>query len=374
VTLRIATYNVEWFVNLFDRRGRLLEDRHPSARYGVTRGEQAAALGRVFRAMDADAVMVIEAPDTGAHRTTTGMLEAFAARFRLRARKAAMGFANDTQQEIAILYDPDRMTAGHDPKGPPGDGTGGGAHRRHEGHLRHAAPRFDTVNRLDLDIDGREDILRFNKPPFEVSVRTTGGMDLRLIGVHMKSKAPHDAENPAEAKRLGIAARREQLAQCLWLRQRVLEHLAAGDSLIVMGDFNDGPGLDEYEKLFGRSSVEIVMGWDEPHGTRLFDPHARAALGKRLAAAPATARFYLPEKGQFFSALLDYMMVSPDIRATGPRWRIWHPFDDPACFGDRTLCDALLAASDHFPVSIDIDEARAAAGADGDARRQGAAA
>jgi len=47
-------------------------------------------------------------------------------------------------------------------------------------------------------------------------------------------------------------------------------------------------------------------------------------------------------------------MVSPDLRARGPKWRIWHPFDDPGCFADMALRDALLMASDHFPVSIDL--------------------
>jgi endonuclease/exonuclease/phosphatase family metal-dependent hydrolase len=135
----------------------------------------------------------------------------------------------------------------------------------------------------------------------------------------------------------------------------VLEHLAAGESLILMGDFNDGPGLDEYEAQFGRSGVEIVLGWDEPRPTRMYDPHARRALGKKLAAAPATARFYLAESRQYFSALLDYIMVSPDLRAKAPQWRIWHPFDDPECYADDGLRQALLDASDHFPVTLDID-------------------
>jgi endonuclease/exonuclease/phosphatase family metal-dependent hydrolase len=48
-------------------------------------------------------------------------------------------------------------------------------------------------------------------------------------------------------------------------------------------------------------------------------------------------------------------MVSPSLRAHHPRWRIWHPFDDPACWKDASLRDALLHASDHFPVTLDID-------------------
>jgi hypothetical protein len=49
-------------------------------------------------------------------------------------------------------------------------------------------------------------------------------------------------------------------------------------------------------------------------------------------------------------------MLSPDLaRTTNPKWRIWHPFDDPECFKDLEMRDALLTASDHFPVSVDLD-------------------
>lgn len=357
--MRIATWNIEWMVSLFDVRGRLLHDNEWSARYKVTRADQLDAIAHVLDAMDADAIMVVEAPDTNHKRRTVDMLELFAGRYGLRTRRAAMGYPNETQQEIAILYDPDRLTVRHDPKGQPGPRATDGV-----------APRFDTVNRLILgsgdqvgglagasagpQAGGGIMDLRFNKPPFEIAAETAAGRAFRMIGVHMKSKAPHNGTTPEEIRRLGLAARREQIAQCLWLRERVLEHLAAGDSLMVMGDFNDGPGLDDYERLFGRSGVEIALGWDEPRATRMFDPHARAALCKKLAAAPTSARFYLDETKRFFTALLDYLMVSPDLRAMAPAWRIWHPFDDPDCYRDEALREALLTASDHFPVSIDL--------------------
>ena len=68
--LRIATYNVEWFNALFDDEGRLLADGEPSARYQINRATQIGALGIVFSALDADAIMVIEAPDTGSRRSS----------------------------------------------------------------------------------------------------------------------------------------------------------------------------------------------------------------------------------------------------------------------------------------------------------------
>ena len=38
-----------------------------------------------------------------------------------------------------------------------------------------------------------------------------------------------------------------------------------------------------------------------------------------------------------------------------PRWRIWHPFNDPSCWHVPELRDALIDASDHYPVTLDID-------------------
>lgn len=340
--MRIATYNVEWFNSLFDDAGHLVEDLGWSGRHDVKRAEQITALGIVFTALDADAVMVIEAPDDSRKRDTVRALENFAAKFRLRARKAIMGFRNDTQQEIALLYNPDLFVAEHDPKG-------------HETGKKGTsdAPRFDGVFRWDVDVDADPDLISFSKPPLELAltVKKTG-RQLRMIGVHVKSKAPHGARNVAEATRISIQNRRKQMAQCIWLRQRVEQHLEAGDSLIVLGDFNDGPGLDEYEKLFGRSGVEIVLG--EEGAIKLHDPHARMALTRRVGPSPATARFYISSEKRYLQVLLDYVMLSPDLCDTGPKWRIWHPFDDPVCYRTPELREALLTASDHFPVSVDL--------------------
>ena len=331
--MRIATYNVEWFSNLFNDAGALRNDDRWSGRWDVTRKQQIAAVGKVFQALDADGVMVIEGPDSHAKRDGTAALEGFAKRFGIRARKAVIGFINDTQQEILFLYDPDVLDVRHDPRA---DG----------------APRFDETIAMDLDIDAQPENVRWSKPPLEIEATHRSGAVFRLIGVHAKSKAPHGAKTDAEVMRISITNRRKQLAQCIWLRKRVEAHLAASDNVIVLGDFNDGPGLDEYEKLFGRSGVEIVLG--EGDGEQLFDPHARMALSQRIGAAPVTARFTHGKDRQFLSALLDYVMVSPSVRAMNPDWTIFHPFDHPACYADKKLRKALLKASDHFPVVLDI--------------------
>lgn len=341
--MRIATYNVEWFANLFDDDGALLDDGQWSGRQDVTRGEQLAALAFVFQHLDADAILVVEAPDSSRQRNGSLALENFAAHAGIRARKALIGFENHTQQELMLLYDPDVMEAVHDPIG---EETGKKGAR--------VAPRFDGTYRIDLDIDATEDLVKFSKPPLEAMIDCAEGT-FRLIGVHAKSKAPHGARNRDEMMRLAIANRRKQLAQCIWLRERVDHHLDMGDPLIVAGDFNDGPGLDEFERLFGRSGLEIVLGTDLEAEDQLYDPHAEQALQSRLGAQPTTARFYIRDEDRFLSALLDYIMVSPVLRPFCSGWRIWHPFEDPACWRDETLQRALLVASDHFPVTMELN-------------------
>ena len=44
-------------------------------------------------------------------------------------------------------------------------------------------------------------------------------------------------------------------------------------------------------------------------------------------------------------------LLTPGLRIPG----IWHPFEDAACYGTPTLCQALLTASDHFPVTLDLE-------------------
>ncbi|MEM8787988.1 MAG: endonuclease/exonuclease/phosphatase family protein [Pseudomonadota bacterium] len=335
---RLATWNIEWFGALFDDRDRLLADAQPSRRYKISRADQAAGIAAGLRAVDADLFVLIEAPNTGHTQRTERALEGFAAAHGLRQSKALIGFANGTKQEIAALYDPARVTAAHTPLE----------------SLR--APRFDGNFALDVDVDAQPDTHVFSKPPLEL---TLGGpalpAPLRLIGVHAKSKAPHGAKGAAQATQIAIANRRKQLAQCIWLRRRIDEMLQAGMDVIVAGDLNDGPGLDHYEKLFGRSSIEVVLGDPDTPETALFDPHAAALLNPRQGWTRSTARFYNREMRAYVSTLLDYVMVSARIRADlRPRWRIWHPFDDPKIFADKHLRDALLTASDHFPVSLDL--------------------
>ncbi|MEM7242893.1 MAG: endonuclease/exonuclease/phosphatase family protein [Pseudomonadota bacterium] len=348
--MRIATYNIEWFASLFDEDNQLIKDNSWSGRHDVTKAQQAEAIAQVLRAVDADAYMIIEAPNTGRKQNTIAALDHFTDHYGLRQNTPIVGFTNNTQQEIALLYDPTVLSAVHDPMG-----------EESTADQIHKAPRFDGVFQLDINVDDSPDQIEFSKPPLELVISPNQGPQFRMIGVHAKSKAPHGARDERDAVRISIQNRRKHLAQSIWLRQRVDQVLARDEHLIVLGDFNDGPGLDRYEELFGHSGVEIVMGESKQDAKKLYDPSAAMALQSHFSASPTTARFYDHRTKTYLNALLDYIMISESLKALGDhRWTIWHPFNHPECYQTPQLQKALLTASDHFPVTLDVDFSKTA--------------
>ena len=342
--MRIATYNVEWFEDLFDKDNNLLLDQAWSRRYDVKRVDQATAIAEVMLRVDADIMLIVEAPNTGRTQDTIKALENFTKHFGLRQNAVAMGYTNSTHQELAVIYDPFVVGVSHDPQGVISDGS-----------KPAIAPRFDGNFRYDVDVDGKAEVFEFSKPPIELAVEhLASGERIRMIGVHTKSKSTHGANGPKEELAMMVENRRKQLAQCIWIRQRAEAHLEAGDPLVILGDFNDGPGVNGYEALFARSGVEIVLG--DNGATQMVEPHAAIVLDPRQAWSLSTSRFYISKFKRYLNALLDYIMLSPDLaQTTDPKWRIWHPFDDPECFNDLEMRDALLTASDHFPVSVELN-------------------
>ena len=272
--MRIATYNIEWFEDLFDKDNNLLLNKDWSRRYDVKRVDQATAIAHVMQRVDADIMLIVEAPNTGRTQNTIKALENFAKHFDLRQKAVEMGFTNGTHQELAVMYDPFVVSVSHEPEGVISDGL-----------TPEIAPRFDSKFRYDVDVDGKAEVFEFSKPPVELEVRhLASNQRIRMIGVHTKSKSTYGANDPKEELAMMVENRRKQLAQCIWIRQRAEAHLDAGDPLVILGDFNDGPGVSKYETLFARSGVEIVLGEQgatqmmEPHATIMLDPHQAWSL------------------------------------------------------------------------------------------------
>lgn len=101
MALRLCSYNIEWFDDLFTKSNTLKTDAESRARQQAIRD--------VLQTVGADLIGIVEAPNT---TTTTGSqstvesLENFAQWAQLRTTKVLTGFISGGRQELALLYDP----------------------------------------------------------------------------------------------------------------------------------------------------------------------------------------------------------------------------------------------------------------------------
>ena len=111
MSLRICSYNIEWFNHLFEANN--------SLKTGPDEQKRLNAIKNVLQKIKPDFLGVVEAPNPTADGTqsTIKKLENFAKFAGLSARKAVTGFISGGTQEIAVLYDPDKLTVKHDPGG-----------------------------------------------------------------------------------------------------------------------------------------------------------------------------------------------------------------------------------------------------------------
>ena len=188
----------------------------------------------------------MEAPNT---TTTTGVrstaqaLENFAAAEGLRLDKAVIGFPSAGLQELALWHGPSKLTITH----------GAGARPKSNSN-----PPFDKPFRQDTDEDRFKELYAHYRPPLEAKVQ--GGGEFHVLLVHAKSKGIFREMNLVQLQRENERNCRKLFAEAYSIRRRVDDWQDEERKFLVMGDVNDGPGMDFYERLFGRSAFEIVMG------------------------------------------------------------------------------------------------------------------
>ena len=239
--LNVAVYNMEWMANLFTKDG------EPETT--GKDGERSAQLAEVVKTIDPDILGVVEGPDTTVSGTKSAsvQLEAWAAHHGLdTSYRAVHGFLSGGRQELCALFKSNKVM------------------------LRHAPVQSQTKNPFNEPflVDTTDSLIheqyKHYRPPFEISVRpATGGDELaRIIVAHTKSKGIFDAVDMARYEQLSERNRKKLYAECFSIRSRCDQWLADHPdmNIIVMGDINDGFGMDYYEQRFGRGAVEILLG------------------------------------------------------------------------------------------------------------------
>ena len=329
--LRLCSYNLEWFDNLFDHHNQMLSDTKSLTRL--------KAVAEVMKAIDADLTGIVEGPGTTAStgKSTVACLEGFAAHFGLRQSKAMIGFPSAGRQEIAVMYDPAKVSAVHDP--------GGKASSRKN-------PPFDKPFDFDSDEDGVREIYSHYRPPLEARVtRLDTGASFQLAVVHAKSKGIFSKNDLIHYQREELRNRRKLFAECSHIRKRIDEWLDDGRPVVVMGDINDGPGMDAVEFRFARSAVETIMG-DVFNPEQIVKSWGGKPVWGDFGFEPSSARFTDRFTQDPVNVLIDHVLVSLDLKVAGADPHlVWNPFQlNDAKPHKKTL----LAASDHFPVTLDL--------------------
>ncbi|MCG6887509.1 MAG: endonuclease/exonuclease/phosphatase family protein [Proteobacteria bacterium] len=332
MTLRICSYNIEWFNHLFNKDNSLKTGNKEQARF--------TALQNVLQGLQSDLIGILEAPNTSANGTesTVTKLENFAAQHGLPTSKALTGYISGGTQEIAVLYNPNKLQVSHAPGGNPGSKSN---------------PPFNGEFYFDTDEDRIKEVYKHYRPPLEVEVVVTqSGNTMKMIVAHPKSKGIFNSMDMLHWERESKRSRLKLYAECDWIRRRVDEWLDDDTDVIAMGDFNDGPGMDYYEFRYGHSAVEIIMG-------DIFSPERvlRSLSGKPTWTSrgwkPASARFKDRMTGDNVNVLIDHILVSAGVPVVaGPAYRIWNPYE---VVDAEPLKQDLLTASDHFPVTLDLD-------------------
>jgi predicted extracellular nuclease len=207
----------------------------------------------------------------------------------------------------------------------------------------------------DLQVEGYE----FTRLPLVVTGRSArDGTALHVVSLHTKSKYVHKGQNlwnnPETRQRYIVAAlknRRRISSEAMRLRQYLDELLSQScdTQIVVTGDFNDGPGVDFFERRYLTHNItDILLG--STFRPELLFKHAF------LTNVPGDKRFTaifddfvddIPNR----KLVLDHIIVSPSLAARS-QGGIAHDQYNTAI--DESASSRQKYPSDHRPVFVDI--------------------
>ena len=277
--LKVAVYNVEWMTRLFDANGSLKTSGPEAAR--------AAQLAAVVEKMAPDIIGIVEGPDTtvSGSRTASKQVETWASSHGLHSSyKAVHGFPSRGRQELCAMYRSDRLKVKFKPE------------KREPKHPFNEQFLVDTSDSLI------QEAYEHYRAPLELQVLTLNSPVkeiARVIIAHTKSKGIFENVDIARFEQLSERNRKKLYAECLSIRERCDQWLTdvPERNVIVMGDINDGAGMDYYERRFSRSAVELLMG----------DPWSPDLQLKHVLSKPKIGpKGWVPYSSDFRDTLTEY--------------------------------------------------------------------
>jgi endonuclease/exonuclease/phosphatase family metal-dependent hydrolase len=167
----------------------------------------------------------------------------------------------------------------------------------------------------DLIVEGYE----FTREPLELEL-TVAGRKVVLLNLHTKSKYIHGGrslwDDPATRAQFiaqAVRNRRRIAAELMRVRTHLDELLTADPEarLVVMGDLNDGPGIDFFEQNYLIHNVVAVVSGSPFHPRHML---RHAFIDRELKDRNFTARFDdFVDDIRDRPLLLDHILLSPSL-------------------------------------------------------------
>ena len=234
-------------------------------------------------------------------------------------------------------------------------------------NLRLASDNLTQVlfNEWMADVDGDTylELYDFTRDPLVIDGELSQtGETMRIVNLHTKSKYVNQQQsmwnNPNRRHDFIVEAlknRRRISTEAMHTREYLdsLYNANTAALIIVTGDFNDGPGMDYFEKNYLTHGVADILMGSSYHPERRFE---HALIGTVPSDQLFTARFddFIDEVDER-PLLLDHVLVSPALHGRYANSRIAHAeylaqedTTRPSGYRDRL-------PSDHRPVVVDID-------------------
>jgi endonuclease/exonuclease/phosphatase family metal-dependent hydrolase len=300
--------------------------------------ERSLELAKIIKKMDVDFLGIVEGPDTlvDGSRTASMQLENWVQEFGLNSNyKGVHGIPSPGQQELCAIYDSSKINVRFTPKA--------------RGENRFDQPFFvDTTNKLI------KEQYQHYRPPLELTIDDTNGDEItRVIIAHTKSKGIFSAVDYAKFEQISERDRMRLFAECMSIRMRCDEYLENGSDVVVMGDINDGIGMDFYENRFSRSAVDMLLGdvWNPDYILRSVLERPRWGY---YGWEPSSSRYTDRITEDRVNVLIDHILVSAGLHPQNGK--VWNPYQLDDDTEVQEVSSELKSASDHFPLTAVIEK------------------
>lgn len=219
---------------------------------------------------------------------------------------------------------------------------------------------LDEPWEVDIDGDYQLEGYEFTRLPLVISgTLNTDGSELKIVTLHTKSKYVHNGEakwNDPEKRLEFVAAalknRKRISAEAMRVRNYLDDHLEQENEsqFIVTGDFNDGPGIDYFERHYITHNVtDILLG-----STYYPDLIFHHALMNRVPKKDLYTAIFDDFIDNITNRLLllDHIIVSPALEPKIHDAKIAH--DEYNVAIDNATTGRQKFPSDHRPIYLDI--------------------